>query len=569
MDGDRDLDLFVMSRGSGNPYMNVFRNQSGIFVDESTIHQIPGNGFSVAVGDVDNDGDLDIFDARSYSQWALWMNDGNGNFTIRNGSGVEVTGDDTRSAGLADFDNDGDLDLIVVQKRSHYYMFRNDTDNSSFLEVRLIGPTGEKYCMGTRAYLYESGHAGDPAYYRGKREISSSSAYLSQVNPVIHFGLADEIAHDVLLLFPTGEELILTGIQPGEILDVDARNWPPQGFDLLSPSPGEIVSSDSVNLDWADSYDPNPWDSVLYDLSYGTSAVFDPDSTIFVGGLASSEYGIETRSLLPSGGRRGYVNRKSAGNPQLFPYDDVTIYWKVEAYDTRGSRTPSTPDRSSFWISKPESPGHFELAIPADWDTVGVGENVEFVWHRSLDPDPYDDLLTYHIRVGLDTAFTQLLWTESVYGDTSFLSEPFEGDITFYWDVTAEGQDSLSTRSNSFFTCLAREITGVKDDGVAAGDLPKTLGISQNYPNPFNPLTSLRIEVPPGSGGEPSRIELTVYGQRGGLVRRLFDGFAEPGVHLFTWDGRDERGGKVPSGIYLAVLRSGGETKTVKMLLGN
>jgi len=567
-DNDGDFDLFVMNRGSGNILLQVFRNLNGHFVNQANTYQIPGNGFSTAAGDVDNDGNCDIFVARSFSEWTLWMNNGNGTFTLRNGSGVGVTGDDTRSASLADFDNDGDLDLMVVQKDANYHLFRNDTDNTSFIEVRLIGPTGEKYGMGTRAYLYEAGHAGDPVYYRGSREITSASAYLSQPSPVIHFGLAEMIPHDILLIFPTGEDLLLTGILPGEILDVDARNWPPQGFDLLSPYAGEIVESDLVLLDWEDSYDPNPWDSVLYDLAYGTSEVFNAESTCFINDLTLSEYEIQTSVFKPSGTRTDRESRHAPGGPQLSSYDDVTIHWKVEAYDTRLTRMPSTPPASHFWISKPEAPGPFSLVLPTDGDTVSMNAHVGFSWHRSSDPDPYDSLLTYHIRVSLDSAFTQLLWTESVYGDTFFLGEPFGEELTFFWDVTALGKDGLSTASTSFFSCLVRDITGLAEDVPLSGNLPRALGISQNFPNPFNPVTSLVIEVPPGSGGGPSGIELTVYSQRGGVVRKLYDGLMEPGIHRFTWDGRDERGGKVPSGIYLAVLRSASESETVKMLLG-
>jgi hypothetical protein len=568
IDNDGDLDLFVMNRGSGNIYVQIFRNQNGHYVNETNTHQIPGNGFSVAAGDVDNDGDLDIFVARSFFAFTLWMNNGSGSFTQRVGSGVEVTGADTRSASFVDIDNDGDLDLMVVSKDMPCHLFRNDTNNSSFIEIRLIGPTGEKYGMGTRAYLYEAGHGGDEAYFKGYRQISSSMGYLCQPNPVIHFGLAEEIAHDVLLSFPTGEELLLPNVAPGQILDVDARNWPPQGFALLSPSLGEVVSSPSVVLDWEDAFDPNPWDSVLYDLAYGTSAIFDPDSTFFVDGLAASEYEIATSSILAALGNPGGKDGERTRRPDLLVWDDTMIYWKVEAFDTRTARTPCMPAASHFWISKPEAPGPFALAIPVDGDTIDLGEAAQFVWHRSFDPDPYDSLLTYHIQAGLDTAFSQVLWTGSVYGDTVFVAEPFEEELTFYWNVTAEGKDGLSVASSSIFMCLVRQSSRVQDDVAGAGSLPKAISISQNYPNPFNPVTSLRIEVPPASGGGARAIEFCIYSLRGGLVRRLYDGLMEPGVHLFVWEGRDDRGRKVPSGVYLAVLRCGSETETVKMLLG-
>jgi hypothetical protein len=565
IDNDGDLDLFVMNRGSGNIYAQVFRNQNGHYVNETNTHQIPGNGFSVAPGDVDNDGDLDLFVARSSFAFALWMNNGDGTFTQRTGSGVEVMGEDTRAAGFLDTDNDGDLDLMVVSKNGPCHFFRNDTNTTSFLEIRLTGPTGEKYGMGTKAFLYEEGHAGDAAYLRGYREISSAQAYLCQPSPVIHFGLAEEVAHDVVLSFPTGEDLVLPGLSPGQILDVDARNWPPQGFALLAPVPGEVVSSDSVILDWENAFDPNPWDSVLYDLAYGISAVFHPDSTIFVTGLGVTEYEISTIAVFAHPRSPAAEERARRSIPNLPVWDDTMVYWKVEAYDTRDARTASTPPQSNFWISKPQPPGPFALAIPADRDTVDTGEDVLFAWHPSVDQDPYDSLLTYTIEAALDTGFTQALWTRTAYGDTMYLADLFE-EGTFFWKVTAAGEDGL-TSASAIFTCFVRQSSGVEDDPAGGGGLPKALGMSQNYPNPFNPVTTLRIEVPAENGDGWPVVELFIYNLRGAVVRRLHSGPTEPGFHLFTWEGKDDGGAEAPSGIYLAVLRCGKRAHTVKMML--
>ena len=561
MDNDGDQDLFVLTRTGTNPNLQVFRNNNGSFADETAIHGILGDGFSPALGDVDNDGDLDLFVPRSYLDYALYLNDGNGYFTERIGSGVEANGDDARSASFADFDNDGDLDLMVVQKRGFDHLFRNETNNSRFIEIRLISPAGEKYGMGTRASLYSAGHGGDDNYLEGCRGTVSSMAYLSQVSPVIHFGLTESVDKDILLTFQTGEEILLRDISPGVILDVDARNQSPQDFQLLTPSLGDTVTEMAVNLDWEDSFDPNPWDSVLYDLHYGPSQVFEPSSTFFEGGLTASEYTIITELFFDAAGR---------SSAKLLPcelYDDVEIHWKVLTYDTRNDTIFSTPEQSSFWLSKPQAPGHLHLAVPVNRDSISAGEETLFIWTRSIDPDPYDSLLTYIITTGLDTEFSETLWTESTYGDTVFTAEPFDEAMTFYWNVVAVGEDGLSTNSSSIFECYVIETSGIRGTDDAASNIPGVVTLSQNYPNPFNPSTKIRIEIPAHEEDVQGKTSLRIFSLRGRLVVTLFDGYLESGTHDFIWDGLDNRQSEMPSGVYITVMDHDGESRKMKMLL--
>ncbi len=95
--------------------------------------------------------------------------------------------------------------------------------------------------------------------------------------------------------------------------------------------------------------------------------------------------------------------------------------------------------------------------------------------------------------------------------------------------------------------------------------LPKTTRLFQNYPNPFNPSTTIAFDVP-GISGIKQRVEVTVYDIRGKQVTRLIDSDLEPGNHRVVWNGRNDKGQPVSSGIYLYTLRSGGKTSTRKMV---
>lgn len=83
-----------------------------------------------------------------------------------------------------------------------------------------------------------------------------------------------------------------------------------------------------------------------------------------------------------------------------------------------------------------------------------------------------------------------------------------------------------------------------------------------NHPNPFNPSTRIQFTLP-----APEYIELVVYNIRGQIVRTLTKGFYQSGRYAFIWDGRNDTGKKSPSGVYIAVLKSNKELRSIRMVL--
>ncbi len=82
-------------------------------------------------------------------------------------------------------------------------------------------------------------------------------------------------------------------------------------------------------------------------------------------------------------------------------------------------------------------------------------------------------------------------------------------------------------------------------------------------PNPFNPRTKIRFDL--AQAGPTVRLEL--YDQRGQRVRTLAAGWHEVGLHALTWDGRDDHGHAVGSGLYLVRLAEREAVRTGKALL--
>ena len=93
--------------------------------------------------------------------------------------------------------------------------------------------------------------------------------------------------------------------------------------------------------------------------------------------------------------------------------------------------------------------------------------------------------------------------------------------------------------------------------------LPQAFGLSQNRPNPFNGSTLIEFQLAAGRGP----VELVLYNTIGGKVATLVSGVREGGVYHVVWDGRDEAGRTLASGLYLYRLEAGGQTLTQRLLL--
>lgn len=95
--------------------------------------------------------------------------------------------------------------------------------------------------------------------------------------------------------------------------------------------------------------------------------------------------------------------------------------------------------------------------------------------------------------------------------------------------------------------------------------VPAAAFLAQNVPNPFNPTTRIEYGVPANGGAVAVR--LVIYDTAGRQVRALVTGTQTPGVHRALWDGRDDAGRRVGSGIFYSRLQVGGQSLTRKLVL--
>ncbi|MGE5400065.1 MAG: T9SS type A sorting domain-containing protein [Ignavibacteriales bacterium] len=100
--------------------------------------------------------------------------------------------------------------------------------------------------------------------------------------------------------------------------------------------------------------------------------------------------------------------------------------------------------------------------------------------------------------------------------------------------------------------------------GVGRGmvDVPMVFELHQNYPNPFNPSTTIKYDLP-----LEGRVVIKIYSISGAEITSLVDEVQAAGHKSVKWDGKDNHGKSVSSGIYLYKLQTGNEVRTRKMIL--
>ena len=236
VNGDGLPDAFVtnLATQTHNLYTNL---GAGLFMD-STFESgagratLPFVGFGTVFFDFDNDGDLDIAvangevidnvalfqDDRTYPQRNLLLeNDGNGNLTdVGPGSGpgfgLEKVG---RALAYGDIDNDGDLDLLIVNVGQTADLLRNDGDNAHrSILVRTVGSESNRDGIGAELTL----SVGDR---RLVRHVKAGSSYLAQNDMRVHFGLGDAMAAERLEIhWPSGQVDTIVNIEANQIVSV-------------------------------------------------------------------------------------------------------------------------------------------------------------------------------------------------------------------------------------------------------------------------------------------------------------------------------------------------------------
>jgi hypothetical protein len=139
--------------------------------------------------------------------------------------------------------------------------------------------------------------------------------------------------------------------------------------------------------------------------------------------------------------------------------------------------------------------------------------------------------------------------------DTNLVNDYYKDSL-----INRARRDTFVIRADAI---ILREISPLTDVAYEVlPEIPNRFNLSQNFPNPFNPTTQIKFDLP-----KAATVELSVYDILGREVRRLVNERYNAGSYTVTWDGRNNRGSQVATGMYVYRLRAGSFVSTKKMLM--
>jgi hypothetical protein len=167
------------------------------------------------------------------------------------------------------------------------------------------------------------------------------------------------------------------------------------------------------------------------------------------------------------------------------------------------------------------------------------------------------------MRQNISGGGSEILTYNVLYDD--FVYTSLGAEYGNYFDIWAGGRTALIMTLPGrllAFNPHADTPTDIEDDENESILLPKDISLQQNYPNPFNPSTVIKYSL-------PSRLDVTVsvYNLLGRRVKTLVEDNQPAGEYSITWDGTDEFGHDVASGIYFYQIKSNVFARARKMLL--
>jgi hypothetical protein len=227
IDNDGDQDVFLCNDGGTNM---LFRNEGSLTFTRvlgDTAVTTPSNSFSSAWADIDNDADLDLYVTNAFKPGVkcpgfLYLNDGTGAFT-RSSEPMTLDSGWTYGCAFGDYDNDGFQDLAVATCRfggtdEPDWLYHNNGNGNHWFKVRLTGTLANRAAIGAvvrvRAVI-----GGVPVWQM--REVSAQSGHCGQNDLTVHFGLGDATTIDSMVIdWPSKTLEFYTGLETNNAVHV-------------------------------------------------------------------------------------------------------------------------------------------------------------------------------------------------------------------------------------------------------------------------------------------------------------------------------------------------------------
>ena len=300
------------------------------------------------------------------------------------------------------------------------------------------------------------------------------------------------------------------------VVSLDSPSLIPDKPVLISPSNDNQELGLSTNLVWS-----NTQNAERYIVQVAEDSTFSSDIILLAGEFRNNK--IAFRNIIPG--------------------DEY--YWRVKAFGQVGE------NESEIF--------HFQSGVPIPpildsppHATYNVSLTPKFSWHQT------ELAASYRFQLSKAVIFqTSSIIYDQTVTDTMFLiTNSLDANKKYFWRVSAVNSYGASFWSDQF----GFQTTPVTD--VETEKIPSEFSLSQNYPNPFNPSTEIRFSIP-----KSAKVELIIYDILGKEVVRLLNSDFSAGSYSTKWNGRNDSGNLVPSGMYIYKIKVDQYINSKKMIL--
>jgi len=515
-DGDGDEELYISNLGGAN---KLLRNDGSAVFTDVTAGPLGDTGDAGGSywGDYDNDGDLDLYIVNAGMANKLLRNDG-GTYTDTTSGPLGDTGHGFAGAWV-DYDNDGDIDLYVANTGNANKLLRNDgADTFTDATPAVLADPGFAYSVAWADYDNDGDldvYLGN-AYSANKLIRNDGGGTFTDVTsgPLGDMGAPQGLSWGD---YDNDGDLDLFIANGGGANKLFRNDGGGAFTDVTSGPLAEVASS--YGCGWADADHDGDLD-LLVAQSGANRLLRNDGGGVFVNDTESDLEDAATGAGMAWGdydddGRLDIYFANSTGANSLFRNQLVT---------------------GNHWI-------HVHLEGTTS-NRSAIGARVRVVAGGVSQIREIDGGSGCHSQNSLAAEFG--LGSATVV-DT----------VEVIWP-SGIVQSVATVAADQFMLLVESDPTGVAEgDGV-----PSTFALYGNAPNPFNPVTTIRFGLP-----DWSRVVLDVYDLRGRRIAVLADEVRDAGYFDVIWDGKDDRGRSVASGVYFVRMVSSDFTATQKMIL--
>jgi hypothetical protein len=539
-DNDGNMDLFVCNGGVSAVKVSnyLFHNNGDRTFSKVTtgpLAEYKGCSWSSAWGDLDNDGDLDLYLGTIYEDDIIFLNNGDGTFESYTNFERNVY---STGVAMGDYDNDGFLDVMIAQADNvSHVIFHNNGNANHWINVSLKGVVSNASAIGARVKIKAAINGESHWQYR---ELNGNQGLRGFNDLRVHFGLREAQLIDSLVVeWPSKGKTVLTNVSADQLLTI-TESMPEKYMNPLF-SADTLTGRAALTVQFTDNsrFDPNnPIKTWSWDFDGDGIEDSNLQNPLYT--FTNAEGQQYTVSLTVS---NGFDSKKITCSNliQLFPlYAENVARWNKATASSSESDgyIPGNAidgDMNTRWASEFNDNQWFQIEL----DSTYILGKIIIKWENAYGRE-------YDIQTSTDNVSWKTIFNESKGNGAT-------DEIKFNPATAKFVRINLLKRATSYgFSFYEFEI--YRSDGTIYTSFNESRiddDVINIHPNPVNNRVYIDLSL-----HKPTDVTIQVFDLSGKKISLIANGSYQEGKQSFLWNTCNENNERVPDGIYICRIET-------------